>query len=286
MSDQHNSQDSNGDINDVDMDVIIQEKKAYDQKGEQVLEELPEVGEGFAGETTQKGEYYSLKVSNAAGYLCHISLDALLPCDPQLVYDVFRNPDNSKIFRDIKEQQGRKVLFEDPEGLRIVEVKQLAELKILKFLNFTFTTLLRVTEDERDADEIKLSFEMVSSDIMSRFCGGWSLKKEYPAKDNSKVWARCKLQQDVSPKGVPPWLKHVPVLGGLLRGTSAGAIRRVMQDLLQVIKRVNEGEDLNNILDPIPQEAKVQSHILDDFGDDEDDNQPVAKNEQSQTGKI
>ena len=38
--------------------------------------------------------------------------------------------------------------------------------------------------------------------------------------------------------GVPPFLKHVPVLGGLLRGISLRAIRRMMEDIEVVVQMV------------------------------------------------
>ena len=40
--------------------------------------------------------------------------------------------------------------------------------------------------------------------------------------------------------GVPLFLQRVPVLGGLLRGISVGAITRLMEDINQAVEMVSQ----------------------------------------------
>eukprot|EP01025_Chloroclados_australasicus_P022373 TRINITY_DN2309_c2_g1_i1.p1 TRINITY_DN2309_c2_g1~~TRINITY_DN2309_c2_g1_i1.p1 ORF type:complete len:396 (-),score=66.14 TRINITY_DN2309_c2_g1_i1:1079-2095(-) len=260
-------------INQETQQSILEEKNNWEKVEGQQLEDLPEAPEGLSGETIQKGEGYNLKVSNVKGYFCHVHLETMFPVPPVVLYEIFRNPDNSKVFRDIKEQLNRRVVFDDPRGVQVVQVEQIAELKVLPFVNLEFRTLLRVTEDQRNPDEITMIFQMLTSDAMSRFNGKWTLTKVVKEDDKKHpVWTRGILEQDVLPKGIPPWLKHIPVLGGLFRGVSCRTIRRIMEDLNVVVKRVNNGEELSTILKPIENdEVKVQSFMIDDFGEVEED---------------
>eukprot|EP01024_Parvocaulis_polyphysoides_P006123 TRINITY_DN1157_c0_g1_i1.p2 TRINITY_DN1157_c0_g1~~TRINITY_DN1157_c0_g1_i1.p2 ORF type:complete len:196 (-),score=36.59 TRINITY_DN1157_c0_g1_i1:43-630(-) len=165
----------------------------------------------------------------------------------------------------------RRVVFEDPRGLRVVEVEQIAEVRVLPLVKLDFNTRLKVTEDERDPKELKVTFEMISSDVMTRFGGHWVLTETHSESHPNKTCTKCTLEQDVLPKGMPPWLKHIPVLGGILRGVSGRAVRRMMEDLGNIIRRVNEGEELDSILKPIDEdEGRVKSHVLSDFEDDEE----------------
>jgi hypothetical protein len=74
-------------------------------------------------------------------------------------------------------------------------------------------------------------------DILGRFQGDWHL---YPVR-NSKgevVGTRGVLEQDILPKGVPPFFAHMPVLGGLLRRVSLNAISRLVEDITLIVDRV------------------------------------------------
>jgi hypothetical protein len=43
------------------------------------------------------------------------------------------------------------------------------------------------------------------------------------------------------PPGVPSFFARLPVLGGLLRQVSLGAIKRLVEDLLYIVKQVGLG---------------------------------------------
>ena len=47
---------------------------------------------GLAGTSAAHKEHYQLTVSNAAGYLCHIHLEARYSCSPDLIFRILSNP--------------------------------------------------------------------------------------------------------------------------------------------------------------------------------------------------
>ena len=52
---------------------------------------LPPNGESLAGESSDQKENYSLLVSNADGYLCHLQATCHFPVTPATVYAIFIN---------------------------------------------------------------------------------------------------------------------------------------------------------------------------------------------------
>ena len=52
---------------------------------------LPPNGERLAGETADTKDNYSLLVSNADGYLCHLQATCHFPVAPATVYAIFVN---------------------------------------------------------------------------------------------------------------------------------------------------------------------------------------------------
>ena len=112
-------------------------------KGE--LLPLPEKNERIAGESTDHKDNYSIIVSNAEGYLCHLTATCYFGASAEDVYAIFVNPgvalffaalipsrdyycrqaafqtavctaDNTGVFRDIKTSGRREVLEEIPTG--------------------------------------------------------------------------------------------------------------------------------------------------------------------------
>eukprot|EP01023_Acetabularia_acetabulum_P055486 TRINITY_DN6412_c0_g1_i2.p1 TRINITY_DN6412_c0_g1~~TRINITY_DN6412_c0_g1_i2.p1 ORF type:complete len:296 (+),score=39.64 TRINITY_DN6412_c0_g1_i2:121-1008(+) len=250
------------------MNILRNENEQVTKIKLETLEDCEHLQDGLVGETISEGDGYKLTVSNAAGYMCHISLEAYVPCEPDIIHRIMRNPNNSRVFRDVKAIPYRHIVFDDPRGLRIVMAQQVIEIAILPFVTQDFTTLLKVTEDMRKSDDLYIGFEMVTSDIMSRFNGHWNLtrvKSPHP-NDPHPVWTKCTLEQDVLPRGVPAWLKHIPILGSLLRGTGARAVNRMMEDLRSVVNRINNGEQIQKVLKNFDKEDFViQSHFVPDI---------------------
>lgn len=210
---------------------------------------LPPNGERLAGETVDKKDNYSLLVSNADGYLCHLQATCHFPVAPATVYAIFVNTDNTGVFRDIKTSGRRDVLEEKPLGQgfrRVVEVEQVGESKVLMF-HTTFTTEVRVVEDDSDPERLRTEFELIRSDILNRFHGSWLVTPETDA-TGEVVGCTAVLEQDVLPRGVPAFLANVPVLGSALRGVVIRSAQRMIQDIESILSRVNDSTDIHEVL--------------------------------------
>lgn len=217
---------------------------------------LPPAPPGFSGFSGDEQEAYTISVSNASGYLCHITMECHFTVPPHVIFRIFTNPDNSHLFRDIKRIVNRKVLYED-EHKKIVEVEQTGagEFKVLWMRN-DFTTFLKVTEDSSDPSHLRMHFHMIKSDLLSRFEGTWVLQ---PEMDGNGVvcGTRAVLEQDVLPRGVPSFFKHLPLLGGLLRSISVRASKRMVEDIQDIVKQVQGGKSLDEVLQAGPDSASL-----------------------------
>ncbi|DBA66911.1 TPA: hypothetical protein ACH3X2_002031 [Trebouxia sp. C0005] len=210
---------------------------------------LPPNGERLAGESVDNKENYSLQVSNADGYLCRLQATCHFPVAPATVYAIFVNTDNTGVFRDIKTSGRREVIEEKPHGQgyrRVVEVEQVGESKILMW-HTTFSTEVRVVEDDSDPARLKTEFELVRSDILTRFHGSWLVTPETDAK-GQVIGCTAVLEQEVLPRGVPAFLAHVPVLGSALRGVVIRSAQRMIQDIESILGRVNGTTDIHEVL--------------------------------------
>ena len=88
-------------------------------------------------------------------------------------------------------------------GLRQYEVDRTSFVKGLLGNKKSFRMRLRVTEDERDAADggsLAIRFEMLESDLLSRFSGNWEL---IPKRDHFGDIVACegRLRQDILPEG-------------------------------------------------------------------------------------
>ncbi|KAK9815834.1 hypothetical protein WJX72_010497 [[Myrmecia] bisecta] len=230
---------------------------------EEVLNDLPGDGKVLAGETREQKENYAITVSNASGYLCHIHMECTFQCLPEVVYAIFTNPDNTGVFRDIKQCGSRKVLEEVTEGAgvrRKVEVEQIGEARVM-WMKTDFSTLLRVTEDSTQPDVWTTSFELIKSAVLSRFAGSWVIHPVCDASGTKVVSCRSILDQDILPKGVPSFLAHVPVLGSVLRAICVRAVLRMIEDINQVIDKVRAGVPLEKALHPSPADMKAAEAV-------------------------
>ena len=209
---------------------------------------------------------YSLAVSNGPrGHLARIRCVASFPVPPEVIYAVLTNPDNAGVFRDVADCSSRKLLIEEKEPqnalLRVVEVEQLGKVRLLG-REVLFRTKLRVTEDARAGPgRLSTRFELLRSDVLSTFDGTWTLEpfeeEGGGSGDCVMITTRATLEQDVTPKGVPRWLKFVPLAGGAVKRACAGAVRRMVEDLAAVADAVfREGKSLESVLEDCRRRAK------------------------------
>lgn len=219
----------------------------------------------------------SIEISNARGYLCHISAAAeFIDSPPKLIFALFTNPDNTGVFRDIKRVTSRKVIQNDPAGLKVVEIEQLGETWLL-WMHVEFRTRLTVTEDSRDPNNLRTYFELISSDVLNKFNGSWHLQPLRQEGSAASLGTLVHLEQDVSPRGLPEFLKHVPVVSNVLKGVCARAVERLLDDVAIAAQRLDSGEPWNDVVQR--SSAEVKSHMLDDFSESgsESESEPGAE---------
>ncbi|OIT08790.1 hypothetical protein A4A49_65034, partial [Nicotiana attenuata] len=83
-------------------------------------------------------------VSVPKGSLCNLSVKVNVGLPPETVYDIVTDPENKRVFKNIKEVVSRKVLVD--EGLRqVVELEQAA---IWRFLWWSGTIAVHVLVDQ------------------------------------------------------------------------------------------------------------------------------------------
>lgn len=56
------------------------------------ISELPDAPANVGGETSKRSGKHNISVSNARGYLCHISTHGTYDCPPGLIFALFTNP--------------------------------------------------------------------------------------------------------------------------------------------------------------------------------------------------
>jgi hypothetical protein len=202
----------------------------------------------LSGTSSAKRKHFSARVSNQAGYLCRVHVQAQHDVHPREIFDIFTYPgDQSPIFRDIKSTTDRKVMHEEP-GLRVVELTQVNEVKVMWMKQHVSTTMA-VTEDYSDPNNLRIRFNMIRSDGLSRFNGDWFIR---PVRDmyGNVMGSSFEFTQDVLPKGVPVIMRRAPVLGSMLRGTTLRAVTRLMEDLTSFLGKVRKtGRRASQLLD-------------------------------------
>ena len=110
-------------------------------------------------------------MTNASGYLCHISVVLELDLPPAALFRVFTHEDNAGAFRDIVRLGYRRVVASAPNH-QTVRVEQVGRLRIA-WLTREFSNHIIVEEDARDAERLVTTFTLVRS-VRRRcffFCG-------------------------------------------------------------------------------------------------------------------
>ena len=100
-------------------------------------------------------------------------------------------------------------------------------------------------------------FELLHSDVLSTFDGTWTLEPrideegaEGEGGSDRNIATVATLEQDVTPRGVPRWLKFVPLAGGAIKRACASAVRRMVEDLARVADAVFlEKKSLESVLE-------------------------------------
>lgn len=180
-------------------------------------------------------------VSVPEGTLCNLSVKFNVGLPPDAVYNIVTDPDNKRVFKNIKEVITRKVLID--EGMRqVVELEQAA---IWRFLWWSGTISVHVLVDQNREDHT-MKFRQVKTGFMKKFEGCWRVEpilvdeelcfpfkpktlSEYYSctKGKGRIGSTVSLQQLLQPAIVPP-----PPISWYVRGITTRTTEMLIKDLI------------------------------------------------------
>ncbi|KAM0984133.1 hypothetical protein FF1_011663 [Malus domestica] len=213
-----------------------------------------------------------IKVSVPKGSLCNLSVSVNVGLPPDAVYNIVTDPDNKRVFKNIKEVISRNVLVD--EGHR--QVVDLEQAAIWKFLWWSGTIAVRVIVDQNRKDH-SMKFKQVKTGFMEKFEGYWRVeplfvdeKTCFPFKPRTwadynsctggkgRIGSRVSLEQLIQPTIVPP-----PPISWYLRGITSKTTEMLINDMLAEAARLrgelNPGESNKEI--EMSQDGQVLSHV-------------------------
>lgn len=197
-----------------------------------------------------------LKVSVPEGSLCNLNVKCQVGLPPDAVFDIVIDPENKRVFKNIKEVISRKILVD--EGLRqVVETEQAV---IWRFLWWSGTISIHVLVDQNRRDHT-VKFKLGKSGFMKRFEGTWKVEplfidEELCSPCEPKSWTEydtcsggkgrvgsiVSLDQLIQPALVPP-----PPISWYLRGVTERTTEMLIHDLFAEALRLRGGAAMNSV---------------------------------------
>jgi len=169
-----------------------------------------------------------LEVTQPKGSFCQIDARFSVALDPEGVYNIITDPNNRRVFKNIKEVVFRKVL-EDDGNRQLVEVEQLGRWRFL-MLSGTFSSRVIVEQNHK---EKSMLFDLSQQGMMKKFSGSWKIEPMLASEmsigsreSNAPVGSWVNFQQVLEPAIIPPW-----PLNGYVRGVTERIIREMLADL-------------------------------------------------------
>ncbi|KAK6252533.1 hypothetical protein QUC31_014253 [Theobroma cacao] len=210
-----------------------------------------------------------IKVSVPKGSLCNLKAKVDVGLPPDAVYNIVTDPDNKRVFKNIKEVISRKVLVD--EGQRqVVEVEQAA---LWRFLWWSGTISVHVLVDQ-NRDDYSMKFKQVKTGFMKKFEGHWRVEPVFVDEETCfpfkpKTWAeycsctagkgrvgsKVSLDQLIQPAIIPP-----PPISWYLRGITAKTTEMLVHDLLAEADRLKGGFDFGNSDKGLRLSKKINEH--------------------------
>ncbi|CAD6219672.1 unnamed protein product [Miscanthus lutarioriparius] len=188
-----------------------------------------------------------IKVTVPEGSLCNINLRFKAGLPPDAVYNIIIDPENKRVFKNIKEVISRKVLLD--EGSRqIVEVEQAA---IWKFLWWSGILSVHVFVDQNRKNHT-VKFRQGRTGFMRKFEGCWKIEPLFVDKElclpldphtleeyesctggRGRVGSAITLDQLIEPALLPP-----PPISWYLRGITTRTTEMLVNDLIAETARL------------------------------------------------
>ncbi|KAL8150148.1 hypothetical protein V2J09_019956 [Rumex salicifolius] len=195
------------------------------------------------------------------GSLCNLYVSCELGLPPDAVYNIVIDPDNRRVFKNIKEVISRKVLFDD--GTR--QVVDLDQAAIWKFLWWSGTLSVHVVVDQ-NREDYSMKFKQVKSGFMKKFEGHWRVEPVFVDEDvcspfkpqtlseynsctrgKGRIGSRISLDQLLQPAIVPP-----PPISWYLRGVTTKTTEMLIEDLAAEAARIKGVYEL---------ESRTEDHL-------------------------
>ncbi|KAL8157089.1 hypothetical protein AgCh_001979 [Apium graveolens] len=217
-----------------------------------------------------------IKVTVPKGSLSHLTLEVNVGLPPDALYNIVTNPDNKRVFKNIKEVISRNVLVD--EGMRqVVEVEQAA---LWRFLWWSGTISVHVLVDQ-NREDYTMKFKQLRAGFMKRFEGCWKMEpllldtelchplrpetvKDYISytKGRGRIGSKLSLEQIIEPEIVPP-----PPISWYLRGITTRTTEMLINDLLAEAARIRGFSDNENSVEHVKSENLYDKCRLDELSD-------------------
>ncbi|CAL5228078.1 g11146 [Coccomyxa viridis] len=202
-----------------------------------------------------------VEVTQPKGFFTKVSLRAKVDLPPDDVYEILIAPDNSAVFKSIKDVTYRKVLHDDKKGRQKVEVEQLAAWKFLMFSG-SFATRLFVFQDKQQRT---VDFKLARPGLMKDFAGKWTVQpftqstldglynqEQQPVRlapwhsltksltkglgDSTAETSLVTLEQSLEPNFKPP-----KPFDGLIKGIAAQQLKNILDQLRGEVPKIKSG---------------------------------------------
>ncbi|GAQ85837.1 hypothetical protein KFL_002570050 [Klebsormidium nitens] len=192
-------------------------------------------------------EQPQIEVEVPKGCFCNLYCKFKVGLHPDGVYGIISDPDNKRIFKNIKETVRRDILEDDGVQQRVM-MEQAAMWRFLVFSG-TFNVTLDILQNEK---ERFMKYKLAKSGFMKNFEGSWEIEPHNYLSPNSKdgvegTASMVTIRQNIQPAMVPP-----PPFSGYVRGITVQATRDLLRDLQHEAERIRLGKPL-----PTPEEEKA-----------------------------
>ncbi|KAK1280439.1 hypothetical protein QJS04_geneDACA002822 [Acorus gramineus] len=188
-----------------------------------------------------------IRVTTPKGSFCNLNVNFKVGLPPDAIYNIVIDPENKRVFKNIKEVISRKVLVD--EGFRqVIEVEQAA---LWRFLWWSGTISVHVYVDQNRNDHT-VKFKQGKTGFMKRFEGSWKVEPLfvdeqscYPYKPETwsdyhtctrgkgRVGSIVSLEQLIQPAILPP-----PPISWYLRGITSRTTEMLIHDLIAETARL------------------------------------------------
>ncbi|WVZ59286.1 hypothetical protein U9M48_009449 [Paspalum notatum var. saurae] len=188
-----------------------------------------------------------IKVSVLEGSLCNLNLKFKAGLPPDAVYNIMTDPENQKVFKNIKKVISRNVLLD--EGSRqIIEVEQAAMWKFLWWSGVLSVHFL--VDQNRKNHTVK--FMQGQTSLMKKFEGRWMIEPLFVDKEICLPLDPCTLEEYESFSGgrgrvgsaitidqlIEPSLLAPPPILWCLRGVTTRTTEMMVNDLIAETARL------------------------------------------------